>query len=73
VVVLCLIVGGIFGWALKGAISKPAGSVAMTDITPPALTDTGASRLAVYDGKELTVVNIGEDGTVSGMQTRRVK
>lgn len=53
-IILCLVVGGIAGWALRGARSHPS-AVRMMDITPADWELQ--SRLAILDGKTLTIVN----------------
>ena len=69
---LCLVVGAIVGWGLKGRFAG-TGQAAMIDITPPELTDAGNSRIAVFDGKSVTVVEYLRSGDVQSRGTLKVK
>ncbi|MDO8587121.1 MAG: hypothetical protein Q7T82_08790 [Armatimonadota bacterium] len=71
-IALCLVVGGIAGWALRGLTAHPSSEVAMADITP--LDVSGGSRLAIYDSGVLSVVWCDRDGgKISEPQTRKIK
>jgi hypothetical protein len=53
-IILCLVVGGIAGWALRGARSHPS-AASMMNITPAGYYSE--NRIAILEGKTLTIVN----------------
>ena len=69
---LCVLVGAIVGWGLKGRFVA-TGQAAMIDITPPELTDAGNSRFALYNGKSVTVVEYWRTGEIDIKGTRKIK
>ena len=56
-IALCLVIGGIAGWALRGLATHGRGSVSMVDITPEPQRSlsSGNSLIAVYDSGTLTI------------------
>ena len=72
IAVVCLLVGGIVGWGLKGRLA-PTGQAAMIDITPAELTDAGNNRLAVFDGRTMTVVEYWHTGQIQIKTRQKIK
>jgi len=73
VALLCVVVGGIAGWALRGALAKPAAPIVL-DITPVQLLDTRSNRLALISGNKVTVVEYWEPtGEIQVKASRKIK
>jgi hypothetical protein len=70
--VLCLLIGGIAGWGIKGRFT-PSGQAAMLDITPPSMSDGGDSRMAIYDGGTLTIAVCDADGNLVDVHTKKIR
>lgn len=74
-IVLCLLIGGIAGWALKGAVSGST-SATMLNITDAERDSTASSRIAIYDGGTLIVADYNpmyNGGTIEHLAKRKVK
>jgi hypothetical protein len=70
--VLCLLIGGVAGWGIKGRFT-PSGQAAMLDITPPSMSDGGDSRIAIFDGNSLTIAVCDVDNKIVETHTKRIK
>jgi len=71
-IALCVVIGGIAGWALRGVTAHPSSGVSVVDITPPDVSS--GSRLAIYDNGVLSVVFCDRDGgKISEPQTRKIR
>ena len=71
--VLCVVVGGIVGWAMRGAFARPAAPIVL-DITPTELADSGSNRLALISGNKMTVVEYWEHtGEIQIKASRKIK
>ena len=71
-IALCLVVGGIVGWAMRGHFS-PSGQAVMLDITPPSMSDGGDSRMAIYEGGTLTIAVCDADGGIVEVHAKKIK
>jgi len=71
-VVLCLVVGAIAGWGIRGRFGS-SGQAAMLDITPPSMSDGGDSRIAIYDGGTLTIAICDADNSIVETHTKKIK
>ncbi|MDO8682808.1 MAG: hypothetical protein Q7N50_04935 [Armatimonadota bacterium] len=68
---LCLILGGIAGWALRG-VTTMSKAPAMINITPESYSDW--NRIAIYDGGMLIVADYNSSpGTIEIITKRRIK
>jgi len=73
--VLCLVLGGIAGWALRSVTAR-SGPTAMVDITPRSPDNWGSSRIAIYDGGTLTVADYNpaaDGGSVEHVHRLKIK
>jgi len=66
--VLCVVVGGIVGWALRGIVAKPAAPPVVLNITPK---DFPGNRLAFISGNKITVVEYGDESHEIYVQASR--
>ena len=72
-IVLCLVVGGIAGWALRG-ITSASKAPAMINITQD--DSRSSSRIAVYDSGTLMIADynpMSDGGSVEHISKRSIK
>ena len=72
--VLCIVVGGIAGWATRGLFAKSAGPASIMNLTSE--PDTSNSRIAVYDGGMLIVADYNpmyNGGTIEHVTKLKIK